>query len=65
MQKRAAQRACIRRLKARETEDISLVTRIPMASEIDHRDLTNRVTTPFTLVGHAADSRGLAEYHRP
>jgi hypothetical protein len=24
--------------------------------EIDHRDLTNRVTTPFTLVGNSADS---------
>jgi hypothetical protein len=30
-------------LKARETEDISLVKRTPMALEIDWRDLPNRV----------------------
>jgi hypothetical protein len=33
-----------------------LVILTPIALEIDHRDLTNRVTTPFTLVGNSADS---------
>jgi hypothetical protein len=33
----------IRRLKARETEAMPLVTRTPMALEIGRRDLTNRV----------------------
>ena len=31
------------RSKARETESMSLVTCTPMALEIDHRDLTNRI----------------------
>jgi hypothetical protein len=35
---------------------MSLVTRTPLALEIGHRDLTNRVTTSFTLVGYSADS---------
>ena len=34
--------------KAREIEYIPLVTLTPMALEIDHRDLTNRVTTLLT-----------------
>jgi hypothetical protein len=55
MQKRAEKRSCIRRLKARETEYIPLVTLTPMALEIDGRELTNRVTTSFTWVGNEAD----------
>jgi hypothetical protein len=38
-----AWRACIRRLKAIETEYLPLVTFTPMAWEMDRRDLTNRV----------------------
>jgi hypothetical protein len=32
------------------TKDILLVERAPMALEIDHRDLTNRVTTSWLFV---------------
>jgi hypothetical protein len=45
------------------------LTRTPLASEIGHRDLLNRVTTSLTLVGHAADSPATAPQavtgHRP
>jgi hypothetical protein len=34
---------------------MSLVTRTPLALEIDCRALTNRVNTSFTLVGNEAD----------
>jgi hypothetical protein len=34
---------------------MSLLTRTPMALEIDRRDLPNRVTTSFTPVGNEAD----------
>lgn len=34
----------MRRLKARETEAMPPVKRTSMGLEIDHRDLTNRVT---------------------
>jgi hypothetical protein len=43
-------------LKARETEDIPLVTCPRIALEIEGRDLTNRVRTSFTSVGSSADS---------
>jgi hypothetical protein len=33
-----------------------LVTRTPLALEIRHQDLTNRVKTSFTSVGNSADS---------
>jgi hypothetical protein len=56
IQKRSEKRACIRHSKARETEAMPLVTRTPMALEMDGCALTNRVTTPFTLVGNSADS---------
>jgi hypothetical protein len=55
-QKRAEKQSCTECLKAREIAYMPLVTLAPMASEIYHRDLTNRVTTSFTLVGHGADS---------
>jgi hypothetical protein len=35
-------------LKAREIEYLSPVTLTPMALEIDHRDLPNRITTSLT-----------------
>jgi len=35
--------ATTRCLKARETEAMPLVTRTPLAWEMDHRDFTNRV----------------------
>jgi hypothetical protein len=38
-----------------------LVTLAPMALEIYHRDLPNRVTTSFTLMRNSADSRRLAQ----
>ena len=36
-----------------------------VALGIDRHDLTNRVTTSFTLVGHSADSRRLAQGRDP
>jgi hypothetical protein len=56
-QKRSEKRSCIRHLKTNKTVDIPLVTRRPRSLKIDHRDLTNRVTTSFTLVGSSAGSR--------
>jgi hypothetical protein len=35
---------------------MSLVTRTPLALEIGHQDLPNRVKTSFTSVGSSADS---------
>ena len=52
-----------RGLTARETEDIPLLKLTPIAVDIDHCDLTNRVTTSFTLVGNSTDSWELAECH--
>jgi hypothetical protein len=49
-QKRAEKRADTQRSKVRETKPISLVTRTPLALEIGHRDLTNRVTASVTPV---------------
>jgi hypothetical protein len=43
-QKRAEQQADTQRSKARRTEPMSLVTRTPLALEIGHRALTNRVS---------------------
>ena len=60
IQKSLDKRSCLLHLKARETEYIPLVKLIPMVLGIDHRDLTNRVTTSMTPVGNPADSRGLA-----
>ena len=37
---------------------MSLVTRTPLALEIGHRDLTNRVIILFTPVGNLADRTG-------
>jgi hypothetical protein len=48
----------MRRLKARETEDIPLVKCSPMALEIEGCDLTNRVRTWFTSVRNEADRVG-------
>jgi hypothetical protein len=42
----------IRCLEARVTEDIPLVKLSSMGLEMGHRNLTNRVTTPLTLVGN-------------
>jgi hypothetical protein len=56
-QKRAEKRDDKQRSKARETESISLVTRTPLALEIGHRDLPNRVTTSYTLARNDAGSR--------
>ena len=50
----------MRHLKIRETEAMPLVTRPPMALEIDCRALTNRVTTSFTSVRSEADRVGAA-----
>jgi hypothetical protein len=36
---------------------MSLVTRTPLALEVGHRDLTNRVKASFTRVGNGADLR--------
>jgi hypothetical protein len=44
-QKRAEKPSCTECMKAREIAYMPLVTLALMASEIDHRDLTNRVTT--------------------
>jgi hypothetical protein len=38
-------------LKVGKTEYMPLVQLSPMALEIDHRELPNRVNTSFTLVG--------------
>jgi hypothetical protein len=51
IQKSLDKRSCLLHLKARETEYIPLVKLTPLVLEIDHRDLPNRVTTSFTLVG--------------
>jgi hypothetical protein len=53
--------SCIECLKTREIAYISLVTRTLLVLQIAPRDLPNRVTTPFTLVGNSADSRRLAQ----
>jgi hypothetical protein len=55
IQKRSEKRACIRHSKARETEAMPLVTRTPMALEMDGCALTNRVKTSFTPVRSEAD----------
>jgi hypothetical protein len=51
-QKRAEKQPCIQRLKVREIEYIPLVTLTPMALEIDHHDLTNRVCADETSRQH-------------
>jgi hypothetical protein len=53
---RADERAYKRHLKARTTEAMPLVRRIPMALKIDSHALTNRVKASFTPVGNCADS---------
>ena len=52
--KRAAQSTCIRRLKARETEAMPLVTRPPRAVAIDGRHSTTRATTSLLPVRSSA-----------
>jgi hypothetical protein len=47
IQKCAGKRSCTRRSKAKETADIPLVIRTPMALQIDRGELTNRVTTSW------------------
>ena len=54
-QKRAEKRPCIERLKGEEIAYIPLVILTRKALEINHRDLTNRVTTSFTPVRTEAD----------
>jgi hypothetical protein len=54
-QKRAEKRPCIERLKGEEIAYIPLVILTRKALEINHRDLTNRVTTSFTSVRNEAD----------
>jgi hypothetical protein len=44
----------MRHLKVRETEAMPLVKRTPMALEIDCRDLTNKITTPFGYLAVAS-----------
>jgi hypothetical protein len=63
-QKRAEKWADTQRSKARETEPMSLVTRTPLALEISHRDLTNRVTASFTSVRTADDRVGPIHLHQ-
>src|SRR5215471_14709499 len=43
MQTRAEQRSCLRRLEARETTNIPLVTRTPITLALGRRDFTNSV----------------------
>jgi hypothetical protein len=54
-QNRTEKRLCIRRLKGRDTEHFLLLKPTLMTSKFGRRDLTNRVITSFTLVGHSAD----------
>jgi hypothetical protein len=62
-QKRAEKQSCPECLKARAIAYMPLVTLAPMASAIYHGDLTNRVTTSFTLVGNEVGS--LSRGNRP
>jgi hypothetical protein len=49
VKKGMGKRSSIRCLKARETESMPLVTRTPMALEVDRRELTNRVIVGLRL----------------
>jgi hypothetical protein len=61
IQKRVEKRFYIRRVEVRGTKYIPLEKLTSIALEIGRRDLTNSVTTSFTLVGNSADSRRLAQ----
>jgi Peptidase propeptide and YPEB domain len=51
--KSAEKRSCTERLKGREIAYMPVVTLTPMASEIDHRNLTNRVCQVFVVFGES------------
>jgi hypothetical protein len=64
-QNRVDKRSCIERLKAHKITCIPLVTLIPIALEIDCRDLTNRVKIPFTLVQNGVGSPSMHRLNEP
>src|SRR5262249_22563942 len=59
-QTRAEQRSCLRRLEARETTDIPLVTCTPIALALGRRDFTNSVCVgPVCRLRPSRSARGL------